>query len=316
MAKGFSNDLIMCDTDSGYFTISGIVKEMAETEEDQLEVAVLLANDMAKKINASFPQFMADNFLVSLENGGIIQAKRESVCRRGLFKNAKKRYALHIVDDENRRVDEIKTIGMETKRTDTPKYIQKFLERCLEIVVKEGKGELEVREAIDIFRTTFRAMPDYAKGTPCGISNLSNAKLREDDFNEMVADWVGMKKKSNHFSVSAGLNTNRLMDIHQEHRWDYIRDGDKIEILYLKKNDYGIDKVALPVGVVYIPDWFKALPFDNKRHEYKLIDKKLENTLGILGWDLSENDNFLDELFGDTPVGTRIDPSWDEEDDE
>jgi carbonic anhydrase len=48
-----------------------------------------------------------------------------------------------------------------------------------------------------------------------------------------------------------------------------------------------------------IPDWFKQLPFDNDAMEEALITKKVENLLGVLGWDLNDgrNNKTFDDMF-------------------
>ena len=105
---------------------------------------------------------------------------------------------------------------------------------------------------------------------------------------------------SPHFSVVAARNTNTLIEIHQEHDWDTIHDGEKIQVLVLLDNPYGVKSVALPTDAVYIPEWFKELPFDNWTHEQKLIDKKLDNVLGsIVGWNFAERTDYSDDVFED-----------------
>lgn len=289
--------IIYGDTDSAYTSIDYFME--ANEIEKTIDNAVMVGDALGKEINESFPQFMHENFYIPVKRGEIIQAKRENVARRGLFKNAKKRYALHVVDAEGKRTDEIKTTGMDTKRTDTPKYIQKFLEHCIEKLVKDGCTEDELQDYIRAFREEFEQRPSYTRGTPCGVSGLTTkTQAYEDYLEELREGFIGMKKPSRHYAVTAAMNTNKLMDIYGENRWDYIQDGDKIEILYLKKNEFDMQCVALKVGEDYMPHWFEQLPFDDERHEEKLIQRKLENTFGILGWDFTKRNGFLDDLFG------------------
>jgi hypothetical protein len=68
----------------------------------------------------------------------------------------------------------------------------------------------------------------------------------------------------------------------------------------LKDTVLGLQSVALPADQLVIPDWFKQLPFDNDAMEEALITKKVENLLGVLGWDLNEakTHDVFDNLFG------------------
>jgi hypothetical protein len=67
----------------------------------------------------------------------------------------------------------------------------------------------------------------------------------------------------------------------------------------LKPNSLGLTSIAYPVDQLILPDWFKQLPFDDEAMEEVLITKKVENLLGVLGWDLSNtrNNQSFDELF-------------------
>ena len=45
-------------------------------------------------------------------------------------------------------------------------------------------------------------------------------------------------------------------------------------------------------------DWFKDLPFDEEGMEEAVLDKKIKNVLGVMGWDLSRaNDSKVMDAF-------------------
>ena len=62
----------------------------------------------------------------------------------------------------------------------------------------------------------------------------------------------------------------------------------------------GYTSIAYPTDELRIPDWFKEMPFADDEMESTLINKKLDNLIGVLDWDLgnSEADNTFDKLFG------------------
>ena len=288
--------IIYGDTDSAYCTLDWY---MGHHDIDKtVENAVAIADAMGEEINDSFPAFMDSECLCGLERGAIIQAGREVVGRRGLFKDAKKRYAIHVVDNEGFSADKLKIMGMEVRRSDTPRFIQEFLSGVIEDVVKHNKSHEEVYEKVQEFRDTFRAMDPWQRGTPCRVSNLKTSSRLLTNYEMAVADGHFVKKPHVHWTVVAANNTNALMQQHDEHRWDFIRDGDKCEVLYLLPNPTGLKSVAIKVGENYVPDWFKELPFDDTRHEQKLIDKKLENVVGsILDWSFAPVQDNQDSVF-------------------
>ena len=289
--------VIYGDTDSSYCTLDWYMGH--EGIEKNVDNAVEIADGIGDKVNASFPKFMDQATLVGEKRGAIIEAGREVVGRKGLFKEVKKRYAIHVVDLEGFRTNKIKIMGMEVRRSDTPKVVQDFLEECIAAVIRDDKGYDEVYEMVQEFREQWRAVPAWKRGTPCRVSKLTINSRKINAYEELREEgYVDIKKPTTHFSVVAANNTNLLMQQHDEHRWDIIRDGDKIEVLYLRPNEYDIKSVAIKVGENYVPDWFQALPFDDVRHEQKMIDKKLDNVLGsVVGWTFEPVQDFRQEVF-------------------
>lgn len=283
------------DTDSAYATLSDIF----DINADQKEV-IKLADTIGKEINSSFPAMMEEKCFVSKERGAIIQASREVVARRGLFKNKKKRYALHVIDDEGKTVDKMKVMGMEIKRSDTPTFIQDFLEECVSSLIRDFKGYEDIYSMVEDFRkNTFYKRNPWENGIPCRVSNVAKNTKKLNNYEDSTREGViGIKKPFVHYSVKAAWNTNRLIEEHNEHNMDIIRDGDKIQVIYLKPNQFNMETVAKPVDSTYIPEWFKKLPFDMRVQEQKLVDKKIDNVIGsILGWDFSPVTDHRQEVF-------------------
>ena len=79
-----------------------------------------------------------------------------------------------------------------------------------------------------------------------------------------------------------------------------ITDGAKVIVCKLRNNQLGFTSVAFPVDEVRLPKWFIDLPFDDQLMEQTLVDKKIDNLLGVLDWELAENTNTnstFDDLF-------------------
>ena len=131
------------------------------------------------------------------------------------------------------------------------------------------------------------------------MNNLTIKSIMIDSYEEARAEgYIGLEKPKPHFSVAASKNTNDLIQANGETAWDLIRDGDKVEVLDLKKgNPYDMRSVAIKVDEIYVPDWFKELPFENDAHEQKLLDQKLFNVLGyIMVGNFAPESDYLDEV--------------------
>lgn len=287
------------DTDSTYISYESYM--IREGIERTLENATRIGDEVGDTINDSFVQYLAEQFLVPPERCKIVQVKRETVFDRAIFKNKKKRYAMHVLDKEGKIIpkghkDELKIVGMEVKRSDTPKIIQDFLQECLRLVLVEGYEEEDLRGYVDEFRTQWRSMPPWKQGSPVRVHNLYTSNIIMDNFNERD-DGTG-KKPLIYYAVQAARNTNMLMERFKETRWEPLKDGDKVDVIYLKPgNHYKVDSIAIRVGEEHIPDWFVELPFDTDAQEKKLIDQKLDNTFGSLGWEFGPRDHEGYDIF-------------------
>ena len=300
----FNRDAIVYgDTDSAYLTMVKFLEDKGvRAHLDNQKEIVEIADGLGEKINESFPAFMDREFFIGEERGAVIKAGREVVADRGLFgDNVKKRYALHVIDNEGEESDKMKVMGMEIRRSDTPKYIQDFLAICLKEAVRNNKSFDEIKEMVDEYReSTFRKLDPWKRGRPCQVNNLTvNAKKIANYEAMQNQGYIDLEKPKIHFSVVAANNTNHLMEVYEDHHWDTLNDGDKIEILDLLSNPFDIKSVAIRAGEVVVPQWFKDLPFDNEGHERKLITQKLGNIFGALGWDFEPVNDFRDEVFGE-----------------
>ena len=127
-------------TDSAYFSIEKTVGVMPPRDE-----IIKLYDTIGDITNDSFPEFMNKTFNTGIENGGIIKAGREIVGSTGLFIK-KKKYAILVYDKEGIRYDKdgkpgkLKAMGLDLKRSDTPKIMQEFLEEILIDLLTDRKS--------------------------------------------------------------------------------------------------------------------------------------------------------------------------------
>jgi hypothetical protein len=298
----FGNDILLHNTDSAYFSAYSVMKDQAEFADYEWtkENVIDLYDKIADMTNATFPAFMGEAFGAPEENGKIIKAARELCALKGLF-ITKKRYAVLIFDKEGKRKDqngnpgEIKAMGLDLKRSDTPKTVQDFLSSVL-IKVLTGSSESAVVQQITEFRSGFSKWSGWDKGSP----KRANKITYYDNLSKASHSTSNTNKKSmvpGH--VLASLNWNRLKKIYGDHYSMSIMDGQKVIVCKLKSNPSGLTSIAYPVDQLTLPQWFKELPFDHDAMEAALIDKKLDNLLGVLKWDLnaSKINSSFDSLF-------------------
>ena len=288
--------IVYGDTDSCYFTAWPMLKDDVSSGKMSWnkDMCTQLYDSISDQVNDSFPAFMEQAFHCPREAGELIKAGRELIGSNSLF-ITKKRYAVLIYDLEGKRLDvdgkpgKIKAMGLDLKRSDTPKVIQDFLYEILEKVLT-GTGREEIVERIREFKYAFAQRPAWEKGTPKRVNNLTMYGKKEEA--EGKANMPG--------HVRAALNWNNLRRMNGDNYSMAIVDGMKTIVCKLKQNPLGWTSIGYPTDEQRIPDWFKELPFDDSLMEATIVDQKIDNLLNVLDWDLASatnTENTFQSLF-------------------
>jgi hypothetical protein len=228
------------------------------------------------------------------ESGAIIKGGRELIASKGLFIK-KKRYGVLIYDMEGVRLDthgkpgKMKAMGLDLKRSDTPKIVQEFLsELLMDVLTGSGKDDIFIK--VKDFKLKFAERPAWEKGTPKRVNNLT----------KYAAEEARLGKANMPGHVRAAMNWNNLKRMHGDNYSTTIVDGMKTIVCKLKSNPLGLTSVGYPTDELHIPTWFKELPFDDGTMEDTIVDQKVENLLGVLEWRIAESTDIkttFDDLF-------------------
>lgn len=293
--------IVYADTDSCYFSAIEILKKDPAYQDFDFsrESMIALYDGVAEIVNNSFPQFMHEMFNTTLERGAIIAAGRELVASAGLFIK-KKKYGLLKYEEEGFRLDvdgkpgKLKAMGLDLKRADTPKFMQKFLEKCLMDLLC-GIDKEAILSNVRTFREDFKERPAWEKGSPKKVNGLSVKATALSNAASASVYTASTGKINMPGHVRASLNWNTLCDVNHDRYSMRITDGSRIVVCKLHPNPMRMDSVAYPVDEPHLPQWFKELPFDHSSMEETIIDNKLDNLLGVLEWDFSVTKTSLDE---------------------
>ena len=279
--------IIYGDTDSCYFSAWPVLKSEVEAGrmEWSKETCIQLYDSIADQVNNSFPGFMEGAFHAPREAGELIKAGRELVADRSLF-ITKKRYAVNIIDLEGKRLDtdgkpgKTKAMGLDLKRSDTPKVIQDFLLEILNSVLGGAQRD-GIIERIREFKYEFADRPGWEKGSPKRVNNLTKYGKEEER--------LGRANMPGH--VRAAINWNNLRRMNNDNYSMQVVDGMKTIVCKLKQNPLGWTSIGYPTDEMHLPQWFKDLPFDDAEMEATVVDQKIDNLLGVLEWDLASATN-------------------------
>jgi hypothetical protein len=185
----------------------------------------------------------------------------------------------------------VKAMGLDLKRSDTPKVVQDFLsEILLEVLTGTGDVRQRVIDRVREFKLEFAERPAWEKGTPKRVNNLTKYSAEEAR--------LGKANMPGH--VRAAMNWNSLKRMYGDNYSTSIVDGMKTIVCKLKDNPLGYTSVGYPTDETHIPQWFKDLPFDQDLMESTIVDQKVENLLGVLEWKIAESTDIkstFDSLF-------------------
>ena len=296
--------IIYGDTDSVYFSAYPVFKEQIDAGEIEWtkENITTIYDEVCNQANTTFPGYMASaHNVLNQTQGEIIAAGREVCASAGIFIK-KKRYAILVYDlegfreDQNGKPGKIKAMGLDLKRSDTPAFMQDFLNELL-LKTLTGSKEEEIIERIIEFRSEFRDMDPWAIGTPKRVNKLTYYTGLEWETREGKEIYKGKANMPGH--VRAAINYNRLRRLNGDKYSLEIMDGMKTIVCKLKPNPMGFTSIGYPTDESRLPTWFKELPFDTDEMENTIVSQKIENLLGVMNFDLTraEDKTTFESLF-------------------
>lgn len=173
--------------------------------------------------------------------------KRECIADVGMFLE-KKRYVLHVLDDEGIPVNKFKYTGVEVVRTTIPEPVKPYIKKIIEtMMITRNLGETNklLHETYDIFKN----LPVEDLAFAMGCKEYEKYASKCTDFNTCKGMPIHVKASYIHNKILEKLNI--------EHRYELIGSGDKVRYFYVQQpNRYGINAIGYKY---YYPEEFKEI---------------------------------------------------------
>ena len=236
--------IVYNDTDSVYITIKHLIKHLdipfTNKKGNVSKEAHDIINEIETHLNNKIKAW-GERALNSADCRFVF--KRESIADVGLFLQ-KKRYILHILDDEGIKVNKFKYTGVEVVRTTMPKPVKPYVKKIIEtmLMTKDFNSTNTVlNEAYDIFKS----LPIEDIAFVMGISQFKTD--RRDDYGNIIESCDGFKTyKGMPIHVKSAYYHNLLLQRNNlTNKYEEITAGDKVRYFYVKQpNKYGIKSFA------------------------------------------------------------------------
>lgn len=266
-------DIVMEDEKYPYFFANNILVHNScyfKTYADNLDTAIKVGNAIQDKVNKAFPIFCADAFLCNDYHKNFISAELDVIASKSIFIK-KKYYVMNLEYSEGTRVDKMKLMGVQLKKTTIPKKVSEELTKFVKELLK-GKEWKDVGEDIVNYKEfILNEAPIELIGLPKGIAGLEE---KEREYTNGNTDVM----LSGH--AAASIFYNICLEKYQDKESFKIKSGMKIKVYYLKQKFGRFTSIALPTDIKNIPEWFIdnfSGIIDRERQAEVLITKPLQN---------------------------------------
>lgn len=278
-AHGVTEDInIYSDTDSCYFTFKNLLKHNGIDLTENGKVSKP-AYDMIE----DFGKFLNDNITIWAQKAlntkdSRFVFKRESICDAAIFYEKKKRYILHILDEEGIACNKTKYTGVEIASTSTPAKVKPLIKKIVKTVL-ETKDYHATQKVYREIYDKYRKLSITEIASPRGIKGLEKYAALANGFS------IG---KGTPIHCKAAIYYNKLItDLGVDNKYEKIKSGDKIKYFYTSKNKYGIQCIGF---LQEYPSEF-GIDIDYEMMFNKSVYKAVERLYDALGWrviDLNE----------------------------
>jgi len=266
--------IIYNDTDSSYVSLESVVNKLGITAiEKGFKVTSdfhNLINEMEQQLNTEIKVWCEKN-LNSIDSR--ITFKREAICDVGLFLQ-KKRYVIHVLDEEGISCKKFKYTGVEIARTTMPDPIKPLAKKIVETMLFT-QDQIKTNEVIAETYEVFKKLPISDISFVMGLKGYEKYSSRCDGFKTV---------KSMPLHVKAAYFHNILLKTFGiDKKYEQISSGDKIRYFYVKQpNRYGINAIAYKY---YYPEEFtKIFQPDSELMFDKIIFSSVERFYEGVNW--------------------------------
>ena len=243
ICKTDNHDFILAiDTDSNYICLDKLVElvfgEEANIDSNYDKIVEFLnkvcEEKLQKVINEAFEE-LADYTNAKEQR---MFMKREAIAVSAIW-TAKKRYAMLLADNEGEKFFpyKVKYVGLEALRSDYPEVCQNKLVECYDSLLKE-KGTKDIKQKVKSFKEEFDILP---------ISDISSTKSANNISKYVDERGNAIKGTPNH--VKAAISFNNLIRENNLEKVRPFNEGDKVQIVPLKRNPFGINEIAFDTKI-------------------------------------------------------------------
>lgn len=276
----FKITLSQQDTDSAYLSFDTVVQEYLKSKPEATEADIVeFLDQFCKKVVSPKIQEIATEIATECNaREDEILWEREAISS-SFISTGKKRYACLLLDDEGTRLvkPKKKIVGLEIKRSSTPEDVKDKLGKVIDLIFAGDNNALV--NFIEEYKLDYSKIDINKIAIPTGVSELD--KFIEDP--SLTMPW----------HVRASIVYNNFVS---NNNLDYplIVNGDKIKVVYLKKNPITNSETMAFIDSRFLEDVGIMSYIDYNLMFQKSFMSPTETLTNIVNWKTSMNDALMD----------------------
>jgi len=286
------DSVILIDTDSCYITLQYAFEQIGMSFKNNKDFFEW-SNDFVENELEPYLDMMLDKYFERYDVENKINFKREKIASNMLIM-AKKKYITQAVADEKKLyIDKpkISVTGAEIKKTDTPLFCRKKLEKIVDDIFKYQDRHKIIKEIRNI-KKEFLTKDATEIGLPVGISDYDKYS---ESFDWYVENGLRFKKGSPIYNKAA-INYNFMIKKYNLPYQD-VKNGTKIKYVFINDDNKIQAKV---VGFIntWPKEFDKYFKIDYDLQWGRTFEKIIERVFHVVGWgDVDLNINKKDTFF-------------------
>lgn len=279
--NNFDVNITQEDTDSFYISLDTVVSEYIKSKPNATEADIVeFLDQFCKKVMAPRIKNIATEIAKECNaREDEIYWDRE-VITSSFLSTGKKRYACQVLDDEGTRLlkPKKKIVGLEIKRSSTPSSVKEALITIIDLIFSNDNEKLI--DFIEEFKQSYNSRDINVVAIPTGVSELD--KFIEDP--TLTLPW----------HVRASLVYNNFLDSNKNLDYAKIVNGDKIKVVYLKKNPITQSETMAFLDSRFLTETGLIKYVDFNLMFQKSFMSPVETLTKIINWKTSANDALMD----------------------
>lgn len=201
--------------------------------------------------------------------------KRETIADTALMLQ-KKRYVIHVLDEEGIKAEKFKYTGVEVVRTSMPNAVKPYAKNVIETMLTT-RSLLETNRALKETYDIFKTLPVEDIASVMGLKGYEKYSAKCKDLSVGKGTPIHVKAAYLHNTLTRKLGI--------DNKYEDINSGDKVRYLYVEQpNKYKVDVIGFKYQ--YPAEFAELFKIDYEKMFEKILFNSIERFYECVDWQI------------------------------